>query len=130
MADRMRMAEVVANLVTNAAKYTEPCGSIELSAWREGELVLLRVSDDGIGIAAELLPHVFDRFVRGGSHADSGFAPQAGLGIGLAVVKHLVSLHEGTVVAWSGGIGKGSEFTVRLPALDKVSGRHRLSLPG
>jgi signal transduction histidine kinase len=129
-ADRTRMAQVVANLVTNAAKYTEPGGSIELSAWREEELVLLRVRDDGIGIAAELLPHVFDRFVRGRPHAGSGFPAQSGLGIGLAVVKHLVSLHGGTVAAWSDGIGKGSEFTVRLPALDKSSGTHRLSFPG
>jgi signal transduction histidine kinase len=130
LADRMRMAEVVANLVTNAAKYTQPRGSIELSAWREGELVLLRVCDDGIGIATELLPHVFDRFVRGRPHAGSGFPAQSGLGIGLAVVKHLVSLHGGTVAARSEGIGKGSAFTVRLPALDKSSGSYRLSFPG
>jgi signal transduction histidine kinase len=130
LADRMRIAEVVTNLVTNAAKYTEPRGSIELSAWREGELVLLRVCDSGIGIAAELLPHVFDRFVRGRPHASSGFPAQSGLGIGLAVVKHLVSLHGGTVAVWSDGIGKGSEFTVSLPALDKSSGSYRLSVPG
>jgi signal transduction histidine kinase len=122
LADRTRMAEVVANLLTNAAKYTEPGGQIELSAWREGRIVVLRVRDDGIGIAEELLPHVFDRFVRGGAAVDGGAHAPAGLGIGLAVVKHLVSLHGGTVLARSGGSGRGSEFTVRLPALDRPSG--------
>jgi signal transduction histidine kinase len=130
LADRTRMAEVVANLLTNAAKYTEPGGRIELSAWREGQVVILRVSDNGIGIAAELLPHVFDRFVRGSSERGRALPAQEGLGIGLAVVEHLISLHGGTVAAWSGGVGDGSAFTVRLPALDKASGSYRLSSRG
>ena len=118
LADRTRIAEVVANLLTNAAKYTEPGGHIELSARREGSLVVLRVCDDGVGIAADLLPSVFERFVRGQPRTGGMVHAPAGLGIGLAVVKHLVSLHGGNVAASSGGIGKGSVFTVRLPALD------------
>jgi signal transduction histidine kinase len=110
----------VANLLTNAAKYTNRGGSIDLTASREGRFVVLRVCDDGTGIAPELLPRIFDKFVRGGAQVDGTRYSPAGLGIGLAVVEELISLHGGTVSVESSGIGKGSEFTVRLPAVEGV----------
>jgi signal transduction histidine kinase len=119
LADRTRIAEVVANLLGNAAKYTEPGGHIELAAQRDGSFIVLCVRDDGVGISAELLPRVFDNFVRGAPRAHGLVHTPAGRGIGLAVVKHLVSLHGGSVAASSAGVGKGSEFIVRLPALEQ-----------
>ena len=112
-ADATRMAQVVANLLTNAAKYTEPGGHVAVRAYRESHQVVLSVKDDGIGLSSELLPRVFDLFVQGYRGADRG---TGGLGIGLALVRNLVSLHNGTVAAASEGEGKGSEFIVRLPA--------------
>ncbi len=111
-ADPVRLAQVVGNLLTNAAKYTEPGGRITLSAGREGAEVVLRVRDTGIGIAPELLPKVFDLFVQA-DHATT--KAQGGLGIGLTLVKSLVEMHRGTVEAHSAGPGRGSEFVVRLP---------------
>ena len=112
-ADETRMAQVIANLLTNAAKYTEPGGAISISAGREAGEIVLRVVDNGIGIAPELLPTVFDLFVQAGDRAQRS---QGGLGLGLALVHSLVELHGGTVEARSDGPGKGSEFIVRLPA--------------
>jgi len=113
-ADAMRLEQVVVNLLSNAAKYTERGGHIELSAeQREGDVVI-RVRDDGIGIEAEMLPRIFDSYVQ----AANGVAPApGGLGIGLTVVKRLVTLHEGRVEAHSEGLGKGAEFVVRLAAV-------------
>jgi PAS domain S-box-containing protein len=111
-ADPVRLAQVVGNLLTNAAKYTEPGGHIWLSAQRDGDAAVLRVRDDGIGIAASMLPHVFELFVQV-DHAST--RSQGGLGIGLTLVKNLVDLHGGTVEARSRGLGHGSEFVVRLP---------------
>jgi CheY-like chemotaxis protein len=114
VADPIRLAQVVGNLLQNAAKYTERAGRIELTVAREGEEAVLRVRDQGIGIAPELLPHVFGLFVQ----AERALAySQGGLGIGLTLVKRLIEAHGGSVVASSPGIGQGSEFTVRLPAL-------------
>jgi len=113
-ADETRMAQVVANLLTNAVKYTEPGGDISISAARDSDGVVLRVRDSGIGITADLLPHVFDLFVQGEQTAERSLG---GLGLGLALVRSLVQLHGGTVRAESAGSGKGSEFVVRLPAL-------------
>jgi signal transduction histidine kinase/ActR/RegA family two-component response regulator len=114
-ADEARVAQVVANLLTNAARYTEPGGHISLTAWREGAHVVIEVQDDGIGIAPGLLPRVFDLFVQGRQASDRA---EGGLGIGLALVRNLVAMHGGTVEARSPGLGKGSTFTVRLPALE------------
>jgi CheY-like chemotaxis protein len=100
--------------MTNAARYTPDRGHVHLSAAREGDQVVLRVRDDGIGIAPEFLPRIFDLFVQGPRAMDRR---EGGLGLGLAVVKNLVSLHGGSVGAHSAGPGCGSEFTVRLPAL-------------
>ncbi len=111
-ADPVRLAQVVGNLLTNAAKYTEPHGRIELTAERELDMAVLRVQDNGIGIARELLPHIFELFVQVDPAATRS---QGGLGIGLTLVKNLVEMHNGTVDARSAGLGKGSEFIVRLP---------------
>jgi PAS domain S-box-containing protein len=113
-ADETRMAQVIANLLTNAAKYTEPGGVITLAAARQEDTIVLRVVDNGIGIAPELLPNVFDLFVQADDHLERS---QGGLGLGLALVRSLVALHGGKVSARSDGPGKGSEFTVTLPAL-------------
>ncbi len=112
-ADAVRMAQVVANLLNNAAKYTEPHGSIGVHAAAQGEAVVLRVRDTGIGLSAEMLPRVFDLFAQESQALDRA---QGGLGLGLAIVRSLVELHGGTVEALSEGPGRGSELVVRLPA--------------
>jgi PAS domain S-box-containing protein len=113
-ADLIRLAQVIANLLTNAAKYTEKAGRITIAVDREGEAAVVRVRDTGLGIAPELLPRIFDPFTQG----DRLLArSQGGLGIGLTLVKRLVEMHGGSVEATSAGPGKGSEFIVRLPAL-------------
>jgi two-component system CheB/CheR fusion protein len=111
--DSMRLEQVLTNLLNNAAKYTEPGGRIGLSAAQEKDEVVLRVHDTGIGIAEEMLPKIFDLFVRADNRLDRS---QGGVGIGLTLVKRLVELHGGTVEAHSAGLGRGSEFLVRLPA--------------
>jgi CheY-like chemotaxis protein/nitrogen-specific signal transduction histidine kinase len=111
--DEGRLAQVVSNLLTNAAKYNEPGGHIEVEAHRTGDEIALVVRDDGVGISAELLPHVFDLFTQERQTADRA---RGGLGIGLAIVRRLVHLHGGTVQAESPGPGKGSRFTIQLPA--------------
>jgi PAS domain S-box-containing protein len=110
--DAHRLAQVIANLLENAAKYTEKPGQIWLSVERQGDEAVIHVRDPGIGIAVEVLPHVFSLFVQ----ADNSLArTRGGLGIGLNVVKRIVELHGGHVAVQSAGLGKGSEFTVRLP---------------
>jgi CheY-like chemotaxis protein len=111
--DKTRLAQVFANLLTNAAKYTPAGGSITISAKREGELLRIAVRDSGIGIRREMLPLVFDLFVQGRQGLDRS---EGGLGLGLSIVKALVTLHHGTVEAHSNGAGRGSEFVVLLPA--------------
>lgn len=111
--DEVRLTQIVDNLLSNAARYTPPGGTITVSGAREGDTVALRVRDTGIGIDPALLPELFDVFVQGTRGPDR--AP-GGLGIGLSLVRHLTELHGGTVKAHSDGLGRGSEFTVRLPA--------------
>jgi len=112
--DSPRLAQVLANLLNNAAKYTEDGGTIWVTAQREGDDVVVKVRDTGIGIPAEYLPRVFDLF----SQEDSSLArTHGGLGIGLTLVRVLVRMHGGTVEAFSEGAGKGSEFVMRLPAV-------------
>ncbi len=115
LADRTRLTQVVANLLNNAAKYSPPEGKIELSCVRDAAEVVVTVRDRGIGIRPEMLAHVFDLFVQSDRTPDRS---QGGLGIGLTLVKSLVEMHGGTVEARSEGIGKGSEFEVRLPVVD------------
>jgi CheY-like chemotaxis protein len=112
MADPVRLAQIVANLLNNAAKYTEDGGRISLSARREGNHAVISVRDSGVGIPVEVLPRVFDLFAQ----ADRTYQrAQGGLGIGLTLVRTLVELHGGSVIANSDGVGRGSEFVVRLP---------------
>ena len=113
-ADPVRLAQVVGNLLTNAAKYTDDGGQLTLTVERTDGEAVVRVRDTGIGIAPDMLPKVFDLFVQVETAADR---TQGGLGIGLTLVKRLVDLHGGTVEAHSDGPGRGSEFVVRLPAL-------------
>lgn len=112
--DATRLSQVVSNLLTNAAKYTEPGGRIVIVAERNGDDVEIRLRDNGIGIASDVLPRVFDLFVqdRPGAATDR---TRGGLGLGLTIVKSLVESHGGTASARSDGRGKGSEFTIRLP---------------
>lgn len=111
LADAARLEQVMVNLLANAAKYTEDGGSISLSVQQELDEAVIRVTDSGVGIAPELLPHVFDLFTQ----AERSLArSQGGLGIGLSLVQQLVKMHQGTVEAHS-TLGKGSEFVVRLP---------------
>ncbi|MBV9343891.1 MAG: PAS domain-containing protein [Gammaproteobacteria bacterium] len=112
IADPLRLSQVISNLLTNAAKYTDPGGHIELRAYTEGATFLLEVCDDGLGIPAEALPHLFTMFSQ--VHADKDRA-EGGLGIGLAIVKGLLELHEGSVSVSSAGPGHGTTFTIRLP---------------
>jgi len=111
-ADPVRLAQVFANLLNNAAKYTQTAGHIRVCAVQDRDEVVVRVRDDGIGIPADVLPYVFDLFVQG--TATTAWST-SGLGIGLTLVRKLVELHLGSVQAFSDGPGKGSEFVVRLP---------------
>jgi PAS domain S-box-containing protein len=110
--DPIRLAQVVGNLLDNARKFSERGGRVELTAEREGPQVVIRVRDHGIGIAADQLDRVFEMFTQADTSLERG---QAGLGIGLTLVKNLVEMHGGTVEAHSAGARQGSEFVVRLP---------------
>jgi len=112
--DSTRLAQVVSNLLSNAAKFTPDEGHISLTVSVDGPMAAIRVRDDGQGISQKLLPTVFDLFAQGNPVGDhSG----GGLGIGLALVRRLVEMHRGTVDAFSDGPGRGCEFVVRLPLL-------------
>ncbi|MBC7706005.1 MAG: response regulator, partial [Rhodoferax sp.] len=112
-ADAARLEQVVVNLLTNAAKYTDEGGQIWLSVRQEDDAAVLRVRDTGVGIAPELLPRIFDLFTQAERSLDRS---QGGLGIGLSLVQRLVKLHGGTVEV-SSVPGQGSEFVVRLPTM-------------
>jgi two-component system CheB/CheR fusion protein len=110
LCDPTRLAQVATNLIANAVRYTPPGGAIRVTVAREGGHALLRVADDGIGIAPEMLERIFELFVQG-----DGEPTGAGLGVGLSLVRTLVELHGGVVRAESAGLGRGSELIVRLP---------------
>jgi CheY-like chemotaxis protein len=110
--DPTRLAQVFANIINNAARYTSPGGRIELTAGKEGDTLVVAVSDTGVGISSEMLPRVFEMFTQ---VARSNEQHQEGLGVGLALARRLVEMHGGSVEAGSGGLGTGSTFTVRLP---------------
>jgi PAS domain S-box-containing protein len=110
-ADRDRLTQILANLLSNALKFTSPPGSVYVTAARAGGAVELRVRDEGIGIAPDFLPMVFDEFAQADAHG----TVRSGMGIGLALVKNLVALHGGAVRAHSAGVGRGAEFVVSLP---------------
>jgi PAS domain S-box-containing protein len=113
-ADSVRFEQVIANLLTNALKYTPAGGSIRVTVGPDGPHALLQVEDTGMGIAADLLPHIFDLFVQGERRLDRA---QGGLGIGLTLVQRLVELHDGSIEVHSAGPEHGSRFTVRLAAI-------------
>ncbi|MGZ5051458.1 MAG: PAS domain S-box protein [Methylobacter sp.] len=116
--DRVRLAQVLSNLLNNAAKYTDEGGKIMLIVTQQSSTAVIEVKDTGIGIAPDILPQIFDLFTQ----ADHSLAhSQGGLGIGLTLVRQLVEKHGGTVAAASPGVGLGSSFTVRLPTLPKDS---------
>ncbi len=116
--DSTRLAQVVANLLTNAAKYTPEGGDVTIDARADDGDVLVRVTDNGIGIAPVMLPRVFELFAQESQATDRA---TGGLGLGLAIVRSLVGLHGGTVLAESRGIGAGSSFSFRLPRLDEAA---------
>jgi len=125
--DADRIAQVIANLVHNAFKYTPPGGQIELVAEVQNREVAIRVRDTGIGIPADVLPGVFDMYIQG--TGSPGVEPK-GLGVGLALVRQLVELHGGGVSAYSEGLQKGSEFVVRLPLIrESAAGPQQRSEP-
>ena len=111
-ADTTRLEQIIGNLLNNASKYNNPGGHIWLSVGAQDEQAVIRVQDDGIGMAPELLPHIFDMFTQADKSLDRS---EGGLGIGLALVKSLVELQHGTVEVHTEGIGRGCEFVVRLP---------------
>ncbi|MBL8827240.1 MAG: response regulator [Planctomycetaceae bacterium] len=125
-ADITRMAQVFANLLNNAARYTEQGGHIALSVERHPHEVVVQVQDDGIGISAEMLPHVFELFAQGDRSLEQA---QGGLGIGLTLVKRLVEMHGGTVVAHSAGVRQGSRFAVHLPLAASPVEAENVELP-
>lgn len=113
--DHARLVQSVANILTNAAKYTDPGGEIRLSLEQQADEAVIKVTDNGVGISSELLPRLFDLFVQGDRSLDRS---QGGLGIGLSVVKRLIDMHGGRVSAHSGGPGHGSTFEIRLPLIE------------
>ena len=116
-ADPTRLEQMITNLLTNAAKYTDPGGQIAVAVEREGTDVVVRVSDSGIGIAPEMLSRVFEPFFQVSQALERS---QGGMGMGLTLVRHLAVLHGGRAEARS-EVGKGSEFSIRLPALEDAS---------
>ncbi|WP_386065858.1 ATP-binding protein [Tahibacter sp. UC22_41] len=126
VADEGRLTQIVANLLTNAAKYTPRGGRIAVHAWHDGAQIVLEVRDNGIGIAREALPRVFDAFAQKRRDA----APEgAGLGLGLSIVRKLVELHGGSVRVHSDGAGRGSVFRVCLPVIAGPESRPPQTLP-
>jgi CheY-like chemotaxis protein len=120
LGDKARLVQVLANLLNNAAKYTPEDRRIDIEARTEADKLVLAVRDQGIGMEAELPARVFELFAQAKRSSDRS---QGGLGLGLALVKHLVELHGGTVVCDSPGLGQGSSFVVTLPLMQAASGQ-------
>ena len=127
LGDPDRLQQIVWNLLTNSVKFTNKGGRIDVSLTAVGSDAVLRVKDNGIGMSAELLPHIFERFRQGASSASRA---HGGLGIGLALVDHLVEMHGGTVEAHSDGDGQGSTFTLRMPTLGTRAVTEKPALSG
>ena len=126
-ADRNRITQVASNLLTNAARYTNPGGDVWLTAFHADGQIEIHVRDSGIGMGPELLERVFEPFSQGAQEIDRA---QGGLGLGLALVKTLTEAHGGTVEATSAGPGRGSELVVRLPVADSMDGIRPSLTPG
>ena len=117
-ADAYRLQQVASNLLSNAVKFTPHGGRVDVTLFEHQQEAVLVVSDTGQGIAPDLLPHMFDRFRQGDG---SSTRAHGGLGLGLAIAKHIVEAHGGTISARSDGAGRGATFTVRLPAMDATT---------
>jgi CheY-like chemotaxis protein/nitrogen-specific signal transduction histidine kinase len=115
-ADPVRLTQIVDNLLSNAIKYTPDGGRIDLAVRHEESLAIIHLCDTGVGIEAELLPHIFEVFQQSSQNLDRAYG---GLGLGLALVKSLVAQHRGSVEARSGGKGQGAEFIVKLPTVQR-----------
>jgi two-component system CheB/CheR fusion protein len=124
--DASRLQQVCVNLLTNAAKYTPSGGTVSLEASTEDDHAVIRVRDDGVGIAPDMLDAIFELFVQ--SHRTLERA-QGGIGVGLTLAKSLVEMHGGTLVATSDGAGKGSTFEVRLPLSTREAARMPRNVP-
>jgi CheY-like chemotaxis protein len=124
--DFARLVQCLVNVLTNAAKYTDPGGTIRLESHEAGGQAMVEVTDNGVGIASHLLPRIFELFVQGERTLDRS---QGGLGIGLSVVQKLIDMHGGTVEVASEGEGRGSTFRIRLPLVDDKSQRAAASAP-
>ncbi|HYC48970.1 MAG TPA: ATP-binding protein [Burkholderiales bacterium] len=122
--DETRLAQVFSNLLNNAAKYTQPGGDMALRAEVAADEVRVTIADNGMGIAPDVLPRLFEMFTQGDAAVDR--TVQSGLGVGLALSRHLVRMHGGSIEAFSAGVGRGSRFTVRLP----IASRHDAAAPG
>jgi len=124
--DKTRLTQVIGNLINNAAKYTPSGGTLTLNAYRDAQDVVIAVSDNGMGIPLSMQSNIFELFTQVGEHLTRS---QGGLGIGLALVKQLVSMHEGSITVSSDGENMGSTFTVRLPLLlaNESEGNERVS---
>jgi PAS domain S-box-containing protein len=116
-ADPVRLEQIITNLLSNAVKFTEDGGKIRLGVEREGQEILIRVIDTGVGIAPDLLPRIFDLFTQGDRSLERS---RDGLGIGLTLSRRLAEMHGGTIEAYSDGVGKGSELVVRLPPIQSL----------
>ena len=114
MADGTRLAQALGNLLNNAGKYTPPGGKIQLRAWQESALATVEISDNGVGIPADMLESIFALFTQVSRTLDRS---QGGLGIGLYLVRSLIDMHGGTITATSPGADQGSIFTLRIPCL-------------
>jgi PAS domain S-box-containing protein len=110
--DRERLGQCVSNLLVNAVKYTNPGGEIRVRHYSRAEHAVIEIADTGVGISPDLLPHIFELFVQGDRTLDRS---QGGLGVGLAICKQLIEMHQGTITAHSEGIGRGATFEIRLP---------------
>ncbi len=124
--DSARLVQCVANLLTNAAKYTDPSGEIQVELSREQSSAVIVVTDNGVGISKELLPRIFELFVQSERSLDRS---EGGLGIGLSVVQRLVEMHDGQVAATSAGPGRGSTFEIRLPTIAAPMESRKKSTP-
>jgi signal transduction histidine kinase len=118
LADPNRLEQVFVNLLTNASKYSDEGGQISMSLLAQDGHAIVRVKDSGLGIAANALAHIFDLFMQVPVSSASA-RPRSGVGLGLALVRKLVEMHDGSVTAISAGLGQGSEFVVRLRALNQ-----------
>jgi PAS domain S-box-containing protein len=131
LGDNARLVQCVGNVLTNSAKYTDPDGEIKIRSFSSGANAVLQVTDNGVGISPELLPRIFDLFVQSERTLDRS---QGGLGIGLSVVKRLIEMHGGSVVARSEGLGRGTTFEIRLPLIQRpraaIDLQPELRMPG